>query len=121
MRTRFALSRKSAKPSNRGCSKRIEGEDTRTPTKNHRSRPVRFGACREPPVQIDVLRRDGLPIASETAPIGGAGYDAPGKPLPDATLSLARRADAVVLGAVGGPRYDALPREFRPEQGLLAI
>src|SRR5947207_1280084 len=67
------------------------------------------------------LRRDGLPIETEAAPIGGAGYDAAGKPLPDATLALARRADAVVLGAVGGPGYDALPRESRPEQGLLGI
>jgi len=70
---------------------------------------------------LERLRREGLPIETETAPIGGAGYDAAGKPLPDATLSLARRADAVVLGAVGGPRYEALPRESRPEQGLLAI
>ncbi|TMG86202.1 MAG: 3-isopropylmalate dehydrogenase [Betaproteobacteria bacterium] len=63
---------------------------------------------------LERLRRDGLPIETETAPIGGAGYDAAAKPLPDATLSLARRADAVLLGAVGGPRYDALPRESRP-------
>ena len=70
---------------------------------------------------LERLRRDGLPIETETAPIGGAGYDAAGSPLPDATLSLARRSDAVVLGAVGGPKYDVLPRESRPEQGLLAI
>jgi 3-isopropylmalate dehydrogenase len=41
--------------------------------------------------------------------------------LPDETLDLARRADAILLGAVGGPRYDTLPRELRPEQGILAI
>ena len=70
---------------------------------------------------LERLRRDGLAIETETAPVGGAGWEAAGKPLPDATLALARGADAVVLGAVGGPKYDALPRELRPEQGLLAI
>ena len=54
------------------------------------------------------------------APIGGAGYDAAGDPLPAATLALAQASDAVLLGAVGGPQYDTLPRELRPEQGLLA-
>ena len=70
---------------------------------------------------LERLRRDGLPIETETAPIGGAGYDAAGQPLPDATLAIAQRADAVVLGAVGGPKYESLPRHLRPEQGLLAI
>ena len=64
---------------------------------------------------------DGLPIETETAPIGGAGYDAAGQPLPEATLAIAQRAEAVVLGAVGGPKYESLPRHLRPEQGLLAI
>jgi len=67
------------------------------------------------------LRADGLPIETETAPIGGAGYDAAGEPLPRHTLELARSADAVLLGAVGGPRYDTLPRALRPEQGILSI
>jgi len=70
---------------------------------------------------LERLRRDGLPIETETAPIGGAGYDTAGRPLPDATLKLAQAADAAVMGAVGGPKYDALPRHLRPEQGLLAI
>ncbi len=70
---------------------------------------------------LDLLRREGLPIETGTAPIGGAGYDAARQPLPDATLELARDADAVLLGAVGGPRYDALPRPMRPEQGILGI
>jgi 3-isopropylmalate dehydrogenase len=70
---------------------------------------------------LERLRRDGLPIETETAPIGGAGYDAAGQPLPEATLAIAQRADAVVLGAVGGPKYETLPRPLRPEQGLLAI
>jgi 3-isopropylmalate dehydrogenase len=70
---------------------------------------------------LERLRRDGLPIETETAPIGGAGYDAAGQPLPESTLAIAQRADAVVLGAVGGPKYESLPRHLRPEQGLLAI
>ena len=70
---------------------------------------------------LDVLRGEGLAVETEAAPIGGAGYDAAGKPLPDATLALARDADAVLLGAVGGPSYDTLPRPSRPEQGILGI
>jgi 3-isopropylmalate dehydrogenase len=70
---------------------------------------------------LDALRHDGLPVETEHAPIGGAGYDAAQHPLPSATLALARAADAVLLGAVGGPRYDTLPRKLRPEQGILGI
>jgi len=70
---------------------------------------------------LEVLRRDGLPLAIDEARIGGAGYDAVGHPLPDATLATARGADAVLLGAVGGPQYDTLPRALRPEQGILGI
>ena len=70
---------------------------------------------------LDHLRREGLAIETETAPIGGAGYDAAGHPLPDATLALAKSADAVLMGAVGGPQYDTLPRPLRPEQGILGI
>jgi len=70
---------------------------------------------------LDALRREGVDVKTEHAPIGGAGYDAAQHPLPPATLALARAADAVLLGAVGGPRYDALPRELRPEQGILGI
>jgi 3-isopropylmalate dehydrogenase len=76
---------------------------------------------REAAKLLDLLRREGLPIETETAPIGGAGYDAAGHPLPEATLALARSADAVLLGAVGGPRYDTLPRPMRPEQGILGV
>ncbi|SEP67508.1 3-isopropylmalate dehydrogenase [Ectothiorhodospira magna] len=65
--------------------------------------------------------RFGLAVELEEAPIGGAGYDAAGQPLPDETLALARAADAILLGAVGGPRYDQLAWELRPERGLLAI
>ena len=70
---------------------------------------------------LEWLRREGLPIETETALIGGAAYDAAGSPLPDVTLELAQAADAVLMGAVGGPQYDALPRAMRPEQGILAI
>jgi 3-isopropylmalate dehydrogenase len=70
---------------------------------------------------LERLRREGLPIETETAPIGGAAYDAAGAPLPEVTLKLAQAADAVLMGAVGGPQYDALPRAVRPEQGILAI
>src|SRR5260221_2560598 len=57
----------------------------------------------------------------EEAPIGGAGYDAAQDPLPAKTLALAKASDAVLLGAVGGPKCDSLPRPMRPEQGLLRI
>lgn len=55
------------------------------------------------------------------AAIGGAGVDASGVPLPDDTLKLAQAADAVLMGSVGDFKYDTLPREIRPEQGLLQI
>jgi 3-isopropylmalate dehydrogenase len=77
--------------------------------------------AREAAKVLDALRREGLGVETETAPIGGAGYDAAKAPLPEATLGLARAADAVLLGAVGGPKYDALPRALRPEQGILGI
>ena len=70
---------------------------------------------------LDVLRHEGLPLETETAPIGGAGFDAAEHPLPEKTLALARAADAILLGAVGGPRYDTLPRMLRPEQGILGL
>ncbi len=70
---------------------------------------------------LRILALDGLPIEMDYAAIGGAGYDEAGDPLPENTLALARAADAVLLGAVGGPRYDALARPLRPEQGLLRI
>lgn len=70
---------------------------------------------------IEALRSEGLQIEMEYAHIGGAGYDAAGDPLPEATLKLAQTSDAVLLGAVGGYQYDNLPRPQRPEQGLLRI
>ena len=70
---------------------------------------------------LRALARDGLKLELEEAPFGGAGFDAHGDPLPESTLKLAREADAVLCGAVGGPKYDALPRPQRPEQGILRI
>ena len=71
---------------------------------------------------LERLRRDyGLKIELETAPVGGAAYDQAGQPLPPATLQLAQTADAVLLGAVGGLKYDTLARELRPEKALLGL
>ena len=70
---------------------------------------------------LDVLRSDGLKVETETALVGGAAYDAHGQPLPAATLKLAEDADAVLFGAVGGPKYDTLPREHRPEKAILGL
>ena len=70
---------------------------------------------------LNHLKNDGLDIEMIEAPVGGAGYDAAGKPLPDETLALVKESDAILLGAVGGPQYEALPRELRPERGLLGL
>ena len=70
---------------------------------------------------IKVLNALNLDINMTEAPIGGAGYEAAGDPLPDATLQLAKDADAVLLGAVGDWKYDKLERHLRPERGLLRI
>jgi len=63
----------------------------------------------------------GLKVEMESAPVGGTAYDLHKQPLPEATLKLARQADAVLLGAVGGLQYDNLPRELRPEKALLGL
>ncbi|HEY5762329.1 MAG TPA: 3-isopropylmalate dehydrogenase [Rhodocyclaceae bacterium] len=70
---------------------------------------------------LEVLRRDGLAIELENGLLGGAAVDAHDDPYPEATRRLARAADAVLLGAVGGPKWDQLPRPKRPERGLLGI
>ena len=70
---------------------------------------------------VKVLKAFGLEEALEYAPIGGAGFEAFKDPLPKATLELALASDAVLLGAVGHWRYDKLPRDMRPERGLLRI
>ncbi len=62
-----------------------------------------------------------LPFEFEIAPVGGAAYAAHGHPLPEATLALAKAADAVLFGAVGDYQYDALARHLRPEQAILGL
>ncbi|MBA2936012.1 3-isopropylmalate dehydrogenase [Sphingomonas sp. CGMCC 1.13654] len=57
----------------------------------------------------------------EEAPVGGAAHKAEGHPLPPATLDLARRADAILFGAVGDPDCDGLERHLRPEQAILGL
>ena len=70
---------------------------------------------------VRVLNSLDLKFELEEALLGGAAVDATGCPYPEATQKLAREADAVLLGAVGGPQWDSLPREKRPERGLLGI
>ncbi|MFN3830358.1 3-isopropylmalate dehydrogenase [Tepidimonas ignava] len=70
---------------------------------------------------VKVLRALALPLEMETAPVGGAAYEAAGHPLPEATLRLAQQADAVLFGAVGDWKYDTLPRPLRPEQAILGL
>ncbi len=70
---------------------------------------------------LDVLRGEGLKIETEEALVGGAAYDAYKHPLPPKTLDLAKSADAVLFGAVGGPQYDKLDRPLRPEAAILGL
>ncbi len=62
-----------------------------------------------------------LKFETETAAVGGAAYEASGHPLPEATLKLAKEADAVLFGAVGDWKYDKLERALRPEQAILGL
>jgi len=70
---------------------------------------------------VKVLKVLDLPFEMETAPVGGAAYEAHGHPLPDATLDLAKSADAILFGAVGDWKYDKLDRPLRPEQAILGL
>lgn len=71
---------------------------------------------------LTVLRQDyGLSVELEPGLIGGAAFDAVKTPLPEATLALAKAADAVLLGAVGGYQWESLERSLRPERGLLGL
>ena len=71
---------------------------------------------------LQILRdQRGLDIDIDEALVGGAAIDATGGPLPDATLELAKEADAVLLGAVGGPKWESLDISIRPEKGLLGL
>jgi len=68
-----------------------------------------------------VNARFGHTISTQMALIGGAAIDATGVPLPEATVDACKKADAVLLGAVGGPKWDGIERDIRPERGLLGI
>jgi 3-isopropylmalate dehydrogenase len=71
---------------------------------------------------LNALAEDhGLQISTEQGLIGGSAIDETGVPLPDETLALGKQSDAVLLGAVGGPKWDKIERSLRPERGLLAI
>ena len=66
-------------------------------------------------------QQSGCDLDISDALIGGAAIDATGEPLPSATLTAAERVDAVLLGGVGGPKWDDLPTHLRPEKGLLGL
>ena len=70
---------------------------------------------------VKVLNVLDLKFEMETAPVGGAAYAAAGHPLPEATLKLAKEADAILFGAVGDWKYDNLERSLRPEQAILGL
>lgn len=70
---------------------------------------------------VKVLNALDLNLEMETAPVGGAAYEAAGHPLPEATLKLAMESDAVLFGAVGDWKYDTLERRLRPEQAILGL
>ncbi|MDN6296423.1 MAG: 3-isopropylmalate dehydrogenase [Halomonas sp.] len=71
---------------------------------------------------LEACQKAGLDIEVEEALVGGSAYDAHGEPLPIATLEKAKAADAILLGAVGGPRWDAIEDlSKRPEKGLLGL
>ncbi|QKT04591.1 3-isopropylmalate dehydrogenase [Ectothiorhodospiraceae bacterium 2226] len=70
---------------------------------------------------LEALRAEGLDVEMEHALVGGAAYDAGGHPLPEQTLALAKAADAVLLGAVGGYKWESLDISVRPEKGLLGL
>ncbi|QPN56935.1 3-isopropylmalate dehydrogenase [Synechococcus sp. CBW1107] len=68
-----------------------------------------------------VSTRHGFSLIYDEQPIGGDAIDRSGVPLPESTLAACRSADSVLLAAIGSPRFDALPREQRPETGLLGL
>jgi 3-isopropylmalate dehydrogenase len=70
---------------------------------------------------LEKFKAEGVPIELSHGLLGGAAHDAHGHPYPEVTQQQARAADAILLGCVGGPQYDTLPRAVRPEQGLLGI
>src|ERR1044071_9048291 len=117
--TTFALTRQSASNRRRGCFSHEAASDSMTANllilPGDGIGPEVMGEAER---VLSALRdRHGLDAKWERALIGGAAYDATGEPLPKDTLERARQADAVLLAAVGGPKYDAAPREKRPAHG----
>ncbi len=72
-------------------------------------------------VMTSVAKRKNVDIRFEERPFGGAAIDDAGNPLPDATLKACKSADAILLGAIGGPKWDKQPPDLRPESGLLRL
>lgn len=72
-------------------------------------------------VLISASKRFGFELSFKEADIGGIAYNNHGTPLPNDTVAICKSCDAVLLGAVGGPQWDSLDRQNRPESGLLGI
>ncbi|HEY9279925.1 MAG TPA: isocitrate/isopropylmalate family dehydrogenase, partial [Eoetvoesiella sp.] len=70
---------------------------------------------------VRVLSALDIDLDLQTAPVGGAAFDAQEHPLPPSTLELAKNSAAILFGAVGDWKYDGLPRELRPEQAILGL
>ena len=70
---------------------------------------------------IEALKANGLDVEMEQGLVGGTAYDETGSPLPEATLKLAKESDAILLGAVGGYKWESLDIAVRPEKGLLGL
>src|SRR5258706_12602189 len=115
MPTKFAYSRIAGKRSFRGCS----AEFSFVPAMKIAVLPG-DGIGKEIVAEtLKVLGRLGLKFEFEEAPVGGAGYEASGHPLPPKTLALAKQADAILFGSVGDPKYHNLESSNRPEQAIL--
>jgi len=72
-------------------------------------------------VLLAAAKIGGMEVRTEHGLLGGAAIEATGNPLPDETLKKARESDAILMGAVGGPKWDPLPMAQRPEKGLLRL
>ncbi len=70
---------------------------------------------------IALSQKSSFDLIFEEHPIGGTGIDSTGSPLPDSTLKACKNSDAVLMAAIGNPKYDSYPREQRPETGLLKL
>ena len=70
---------------------------------------------------IKALQADGLDVEMKEGLVGGTAYDATGSPLPEESLALAKESDAILLGAVGGYKWESLDIAVRPEKGLLGL